>query len=146
MFKSLRSHRFAVVSLSVVSVLVAIALFVGVPTGTFAANPAQATMAATMAGTAAANQVTTVRCQPTQVAVSSQRVHVKCATGVGKVVYFATPTQDQQTAMLYLSLLETAVTTRKQLVIDVVMSDTSGESFGCAAADCRTIGGMDIEQ
>jgi len=142
-----RNRRFILVSVLTLSMLLVIAVFVGFPNqSTVAANPAQATAAPTAAGTAPANQVTTFKCQPVQISVSPDRIHVKCATGIGKVVYFATPTKDQNTASLYLSLLTTAMTARRQLVIDVVMSDLSGESFGCANADCRIIGGLAIEQ
>ena len=141
------TRRFVMVSVLSLSMLIVIALFVSFPNpATVAANPAQATAAATVAGTAPADQVTTFKCQPVQISVSARRIHVKCATGIGKVVYFAAGTQDQDTANRYLTLLTTAMTARRQLVIDVVMSDLSGESFGCANADCRTIGGLAIEQ
>ena len=140
-------RRFVMVSLVALSMLLVIVVLAGFPNqATVAANPAQATAAPTAAGTANPNQVTSFKCQPVQLSISPDRIHVKCATGIGKVVYFATPTKDQNTASLYLSMLTTAFTARKQLVIDVVMSDLSGESFGCANADCRVIGGLAIEQ
>ena len=141
------TRRFVMVSLLTLSMLLVIALFVSFPNpATVVANPAQATTAPTAAGTAPANQVTTFKCQPVQISVSPRRIHVKCATGIGKVVYFAASTQDQDTANRYLTLLTTAMTARKQLVIDVVMADLSGEAFGCANADCRVIGGLALEQ
>ncbi len=141
------TRRFVMVSLLTLSMLLVIALFVSFPNpATVIANPAQATTAPTAAGTASANEVTTFKCQPVQISVSPNRIHVKCATGIGKIVYFASPTKDQNTASLYLSLFTTAITARKQLVIDVVMADLSGEAFGCANADCRVIGGLALEQ
>jgi hypothetical protein len=106
---------------------------------------ANAALQASPVATAPAGQVTTVKCQPVQVSVSEKRVHVKCQEGVGDIVYFAAPTDDKGTAGNYLSIMLDALSGKKQLLIDVLMDDLTGEPYGCMNADCRPIGGIAIE-
>src|SRR5262249_45299357 len=102
--------------------------------------------AATPVGAAAPGQVTTVKCRSVQVSVSVKRVHVKCQSGVGAIIYFAAPTDDKGTANNYLTMMLDALSGRKQLLVDVLMDDLSGEPFGCKNADCRLIQALVIEQ
>jgi hypothetical protein len=135
----IQKRRFTVVRLVLLLLLIALVLPIGLA-NTTAALP-QATKAATPA-----NGLTAVKCQPMAVSASARRVSVKCATGVGKVVFFAASTEDENAANRYLTLLTDALTAKKQVVIDVLMSDTSGETFGCMNADCRAIQAITIEQ
>ena len=139
-----RSSRFIAISGLVFSLVAAFVALGNLTNASVAsANPA---LQATTAPTAGPGQVTTVRCRPVQVSVSDKRVHVKCQTGVGSVVYFAAPTDDKGTTANYLTVMLDALSGRKLLLVDVVMDDLSGEAYGCKNADCRPISALAIEQ
>jgi hypothetical protein len=139
----LRNSRFITTSILLftpIAALIALVSFTNASTAS--ANPAlQATPPA--AGT---GQVTTVKCVPVQVSVSDKRVHVKCQTGVGPIVYFAAATDDKGTATNYLTIMLDAISGKKQLFVDVLMDDLTGEPYGCKNADCRPIQAVSIEQ
>ena len=138
----MRRSRFITASVLIFSLLGAFVVLGSVTSAsTVAANPAlQAT------ATAGPGQITTVKCRPVQVSISDKRVHVKCQVGVGKIVFFAAATDDKGTATNYLTVMLDALSGKKQLLIDVVMDDLSGEAFGCMNADCRPISAVAIEQ
>ncbi len=142
----LRKSRFIAVSVLIFSLLGALVILGSVTSAsTVSANPElQATSKAV--ATAGPGQVTTVRCRPAQVSISDKRVHVKCQTGVGGIVYFAAPTDDKGTATNYLAVMLNALSGKKILLVDVVMDDLSGEAYGCKNADCRPISAVAIEQ
>ena len=79
-------------------------------------------------------------CTPSNVAVLSNRIHVKCAASVaGGIWYFALPTSDSAHANRTLSLLTTALAGGRPLSIDYNPSSTAGTSIGCLSSDCRLI-------
>ncbi|QSQ25817.1 hypothetical protein JY651_13180 [Pyxidicoccus parkwayensis] len=79
-------------------------------------------------------------CTPSNVAVYSSRIHVKCAASVaGGIWYFALPTTDTAHANRMLSLLSTALAGGRTLSIDYNPSTTAGTSIGCQSNDCRLI-------
>lgn len=93
-------------------------------------------------------------CNPANhVGVFPDRVHVYCATttpiggapDISGIHWFAvSTTTDSASASRYMSLLQTAVITAKPIWLMVDPNDTSGVSFGCAAADCRRLYGMEM--
>ncbi|WP_164013924.1 hypothetical protein [Pyxidicoccus trucidator] len=79
-------------------------------------------------------------CTPSNVAVLSNRIHVKCAaSAAGGIWYFALPTSDSAHANRTLSLLTTALAGGRTLSIDYNPSSTAGTSIGCLSSDCRLI-------
>ena len=141
----LRTSRFITTSVLFFTMIATAIVLVGFTNAsTASANPAlQAT--STMAATAGPGQVTTVKCRPVQVSISDKRVHVKCQTGVGPIVYFAAATDDKGTAGNYLMIMLDAISGKKQLLVDVLMDDLTGEPYGCKNADCRPIQAVSIE-
>lgn len=139
----LRNSRFIPTSILLFTVIAAAIVLVGFSNAsTASANPA---LQATTAPTASAGQVTTIKCMPVQVSVSDKRVHVKCATGIGTIVYFAAATDDKGTSTNYLMIMLDAISGKKQLLVDVLMDDLTGEPYGCKNADCRPIQAVSIE-
>lgn len=82
---------------------------------------------------------TWVSCVPVGVVNYRTRVHVRCASAIGGVSYFAAPTQDPAFAARVLSVLTTAQVAGRTLSILYDPADLSGTSIGCLAADCRLI-------
>lgn len=79
-------------------------------------------------------------CTPSNVAVFSNRIHVKCSASVaGGVWYFALSTTDSAYSNRMLSLFTTALAGGRTLSIDYNPSTTAGTSIGCQSADCRLI-------
>ncbi len=88
------------------------------------------------------------------VAVFMDRVHIFCQstspiggapTLSSSITWFAIPTSpDSAAASRFMSLLQTSVITSKPIWIMLDPDDTSGTSFGCGAADCRRIYGMEM--
>jgi len=76
---------------------------------------------------------------PDNVAVFSNRIHVKATSDDDGILYWAVPTTDSRFANRMLSLLLTAKASGKRVSVKYNPSDTSGTSFGCLAGDCRTI-------
>jgi hypothetical protein len=90
---------------------------------------------------------------PNHVAVFTDRVHVYCtsttpvsgAPALSGISWFAVPTApDSAAASRFMSLLQTSVITGKAIWLEANPTDTSGTSFGCAAADCRRMYGMEM--
>jgi hypothetical protein len=88
------------------------------------------------------------------VGVFMERVHIYCQTTTpiagapalnSAITWFAVPTSsDSAAASRFMSLLQTSVITAKPIWIMVDPNDLSGSSFGCGAANCRRIYGMEM--
>ncbi len=80
-------------------------------------------------------------CEPTEVAVFQNRIHVKCAQsyndGGATIWYWAVSVSGVQWANRFLSTSTTALVSGRKLVIQFTAGDTSGTRFGCLAQDCR---------
>jgi hypothetical protein len=94
-------------------------------------------------------------CNPTNhVAAFLDRVHIFCQSTTpvatapalnAAILWFAVPTSpDSATASRFMSLLQTAVITAKPIWLNLNPDDTSGSSFGCGAANCRRILGVEM--
>jgi zona occludens toxin (predicted ATPase) len=81
----------------------------------------------------------TATCTPIQVAIFSNRIHVRCAAPVGGISYFAYPTSNGTQADRYLSMLLEAQVAHRNLTVWYDPNTTSGTSYGCLASDCRPI-------
>jgi|ERR1044072_157315 hypothetical protein len=81
----------------------------------------------------------TTTCTPIQVAIFSNRIHVRCAAPVGGISYFAFPTSNATQADRYLSMLLDAQVAHRNLTVWYDPNTTSGTSYGCLASDCRPI-------
>ncbi|MBM3744313.1 MAG: hypothetical protein FJW34_00775 [Acidobacteria bacterium] len=92
-------------------------------------------------GTVASAAAVDFTCDPTEVAVYANRIHVKCAQshkdGAAVIWYWAVPVTDAQWANRFLSTSTTALVSGRKLVLQFTAGDTSGTSFGCLAKDCR---------
>ena len=83
----------------------------------------------------------TARCQPDEVAVWPNRIHVRCESAIGGVLYFAVPVSDAPHAARMLSLISTAVVAGRTMLVIYEPSDTSGVALGCPANNCRLLQG-----
>lgn len=84
-------------------------------------------------------------CKPIESAALVERIHVRCETAVdGKFAYFAASYADARQANRLLALIVGAELGDKYLSIVFDPLDTSGQTFGCLASDCRTIKGLVI--
>lgn len=82
----------------------------------------------------------TITCDPIDVGVFPERIHVRCAEEFKDVEYFAVSTRDALLADRYLNVLLTALTEDKQLQIHADFNEPyAGESFGCYDDNCRPI-------
>lgn len=97
--------------------------------------------ASVLAATGAPAAAATIRCQPDEVAVLPNRIHIRCEAAVGGVSYYAVPVADAPHAARMLSLLSTALVAGRTLVLTYEPSDTSGETLGCSASNCRLLHG-----
>ena len=85
----------------------------------------------------------TFTCTPVNVAVfPNSRIHVKCSSGDGPIVFFALGVKDDGEANRVLSLLSAAFATKKQLSIFYNPDDLEGAKIGCLTSDCRLIRGV----
>ena len=121
----------------------AIGLAQATSAATTAANSGAAT-AAVPATQAPAAQSVAARCVPVEVGVfaNSPRIHVKCQAPTNNILYFAVRTGDKDNPNLpsyMLTILTTALTSNKALMITYNPSDLSGEDIGCLNQDCRLI-------
>lgn len=82
---------------------------------------------------------TWITCVPSDIANFDNRVHVRCAAPVGNIWYFAAPTNNAAHAARVLSTLSAAQIAGRTLDILYDPDDTSGNAYGCLAADCRLI-------
>jgi hypothetical protein len=86
---------------------------------------------------APAQQQANHTCDISNIAVLSNRIHVRCKAGAGSIFYFAMPTTSSNVDRV-LSLLLTAETANKLLSINYD-PQANGTSFGCLSSDCRPI-------
>jgi hypothetical protein len=81
------------------------------------------------------------------VAVFANRVHVWCqtTTPMAGISWFAFPTApDSAAASRFLSLFQSSAISGRYVWLELDPADTSGSSFGCAAADCRRVFGAEL--
>jgi len=81
-------------------------------------------------------------CTPSNTAVFSSRVHVKCVESVAGIQYFAASTDDDAHVARVLSVISTATVAGRPMFIFFDPSDTSGSAIGCQVSDCRLIQGI----
>jgi len=78
-------------------------------------------------------------CTPENIAAYTTRIHVKCATAVGGIYWFAVSVDNAAFAARTLSVLSTAQVAGRTLSILYEPDDTSNLPPGCSASDCRAI-------
>jgi citrate lyase alpha subunit len=88
---------------------------------------------------------TGITCTPTESMTYSARIHVKCASAVGGIIYFALGTHDEAAAARALSVINTALVAGRSLAVLYDPADTSGTTIGCLASDCRLIQAVGIK-
>lgn len=87
----------------------------------------------------------TFTCTPYRVAAFTNRVHIWCSSPApGGISWFAVSTSDSGSASRFLSIFTTAKVTGKNVIIFYTASDTSGNAWGCNAADCRIAQGAEV--
>jgi len=84
-------------------------------------------------------------CTPTESMTYSARIHVKCASAVGSIIYFALGTNDEAAAARALSVINTALVAGRALTVLYDPADTGGTTIGCLASDCRLIQAVGIK-
>ena len=86
----------------------------------------------------------TFTCNPVDVAVFSNRIHVRCSPGDGSIQFFALGTSNTGHTNRTLSMLSTAFIAQKKLAILYDPADVSGASIGCQTKDCRLMIGVTV--
>ena len=143
-------HFFSLSNLRLLVEVVLIAVL-----ATLALTRSVATQAAPQAASEAPDAVYWYVCNAVNhVGLFTTRVHIYCQSTTpisnapalnAAIHWFAVPTQpDSAAASRFMSLLQTSVISGRPIWLEVNPSDTSGTSFGCAAADCRRISGMEM--
>ena len=89
--------------------------------------------------------LTWVNCTPTRVASYTSRIHVRCASAVAGILYFAQSTANANDVARSLSLASTALVTGRDLNILYNPDDTSGTTIGCGATDCRLFTAIELK-
>jgi hypothetical protein len=82
---------------------------------------------------------TWISCTPVEIMTYRTRVHVRCASAVGGVTFFAAATQDSAYAARVLSVITAAQVAGRTLSILYDPADQSGATIGCLTTDCRLI-------
>ena len=106
----------------------------------FVAVAGMATIATALGGVSPA-AAAMVRCQPDEVAVWPNRIHVRCEAATAGIAYFAVPVSDASHAARMLSILSTALVAGRSMLVIYEPSDTSGAEIGCPANNCRLLQG-----
>jgi hypothetical protein len=88
---------------------------------------------------------TWITCTPTESITGSQRIHVKCASAVGGIIFFALGVNDEAAAARALSVINTALVAGRGLTLLYDPADTNGTAIGCLASDCRMIQAIGIK-
>ncbi len=112
-------------------------------------------LSARAASTQAPDAVYWYVCNPVNhVGLFTERVHIFCTTTTPiagapaldpAITWFTVPTSpDSAAASRYMSLFQTSVITARPIWVLVDPADTSGNSFGCGASNCRRIYGMEM--
>lgn len=88
-------------------------------------------------GPVLAQNAITCSAQEAAIIVGS-RIHVLCQPADGQIAFFALSVADPDVSRV-LSLIETAVATRRPSVIQYNLNDLSGAAIGCDTRNCRLI-------
>jgi endo-1,4-beta-D-glucanase Y len=84
-------------------------------------------------------------CNPDGVAMfPTSRIHVRCSPGDGSILFFALGVSNSAEANRVLSIISTALVTKRKLQIWYDPADVSGASIGCQTNDCRLILGVQM--
>jgi len=89
---------------------------------------------------------TTANCNPVEVSVFKNRIHIRCAADSKGIGFFAVPSTDAPFSDHVLRLALEAQGSKRSLVIAYESDDFSGVKFGCLAKDCRAIQAITIRQ
>jgi hypothetical protein len=77
-------------------------------------------------------------CEPVEVGVYRERVHIRCSNQLDGFTFFAVPTSDPDYANRVVTVGTAAISFNKRLLVLYDPSDsTSGPRFGCLVNDCR---------
>jgi len=88
----------------------------------------------------------TFTCTATGAAVfTGSRIHVRCNPASGAIAFFALSAANPDASRV-LSLIATATTARRPIVIFFDPSDLSGAAIGCATNNCRLIQAVELLQ
>ena len=88
---------------------------------------------------------TWITCNPAESMTFPERIHVKCASAVGNIIFFALGTNDEAAAARALSVINTALVAGRALTVLYDPADTGGTTIGCLASDCRLIQAVGIK-
>jgi hypothetical protein len=88
---------------------------------------------------------TWITCNPAESMTFPERIHVKCASAVGGIIFFSLGTNDEAATARALSMINTALVAGRGLGVLYDPADTSGTAFGCLASDCRRIQAIGIK-
>jgi hypothetical protein len=83
-------------------------------------------------------------CTVSSVAVFENRIHVRCATPVRGITFFAVSTSDAQNAARFLTIFNSARVNGRPVNIQFDPFDRSGVAFGCLKEDCRVARGAEM--
>lgn len=72
-----------------------------------------------------------------------KRIHVRCATAVSGISFFAVSASDPDNAARALAILNAVQLAGRTLNIQYDPADTSGNAWGCNSSDCRIILGLE---
>lgn len=89
---------------------------------------------------------TWITCTPTaSMTYTFERIHVRCASAVGGIIFFALGTKDEAAAARALSVINTALVAGRTLSVLYDPADQNGgTSIGCQSKDCRLIQAVGI--
>jgi hypothetical protein len=82
-----------------------------------------------------------IKCQPDEVAVWPNRIHLRCEAATAGVSYFVVPVSDAAHAARMLSVISTALVAGRSMLVTYEPSDTSGTNIGCPISNCRLMQG-----
>jgi hypothetical protein len=84
-------------------------------------------------------------CFPDKVATYTTRLHIKCATDIDGIYFFAVPISDSKHAARMLATMLTAHATGQWTSVLFDPADTSNLPPGCLAVDCRLLHAIEIQ-
>jgi hypothetical protein len=80
-----------------------------------------------------------INCSAQEAAIIvGSRIHILCNPPDGQIAFFALSVANPDVSRV-LSIIETAVATRRTIVIQYNLNDLSGAAIGCAPQNCRLI-------
>lgn len=71
------------------------------------------------------------------------RIHIRCNPGNGAIAFFALSVANPDASRV-LSLIATATTARRPILINFDPNDLSGAAIGCRTQDCRLIQAVEL--